>query len=158
MRSQDEIVSAMRAMIDAGRPMEAEYGVLLPCLDWEHARSFLKPEATEAAWVESGELTLTEEQVMADAAACLEGVWGSITDHDRAVTERTLGNVRAYVWLLGDDRQRDAFDARSDHPFGGPKFLWAATVFRLPLPETTQAARMASGQPCWGGCTEGCIQ
>ncbi len=145
-------------MIVADRPMEAEYGVLLACLDWPHARDFLKAEATEEAWVQSGELTLTEDDIRADAERCFRGIWETITNHDAQVTERTLGNVRAYVWLLGDDRQRDAFDARSEHPFGGPKFLWAATVFRFPLPENMQASRMASGQACWGGCTQGCLR
>jgi len=156
MRSQDEIVRAMRALQEADRPIEAEYGVLLCCLDWPHAREFLKPEATEDQWVGPGELTITEEEITADADRFFRGVWDAITDHNRIHAEKRLGNARAYVWLLTDDDHAAAFDARDDRPFGGPKLLWASGILRMPSPDSTRAARMAMGQPCWDGCTEGC--
>lgn len=155
MRSQAEIVNYMRELVAGDKRMDHEYTILLPCLDFTHARPFLKPEATAEGW-ESAELTLTEDDVEHDARNCLQGAWDTIDRHDRVLASRLIGNLRAYVWLLGTDEQVEEFEAVPRRPFGGPVFRWVAETFGWPEATRLPTVRMGLGFPCSDLCIRGC--
>lgn len=154
MRTQDEIVHRLAMIVAAKLPMDREYPILLPCLDWEHARPFLKPEATAALW-DASELTPDEETLQREGAACLERAWETLTEHDVMRAARLIGNFRAYLWLLATDDDVVEYDAVPPRPYGGPRFLYVSRTLHWPAP-TERAERMAAGHPCSDLCIQGC--
>lgn len=155
MRTQEQIVTRMAELVASDARMDHEYSVLLPCLDFDHARPFLRPEATADAW-ETTELTRTDDAVEGDVHRCMAGAWATIQGHDRVQADRLVGNCRAYLWLLGTDEEVATFDVVGFHPFGGPKFGWLSERRGWPAPQTLGAIRMAQGMPCTALCISGC--
>lgn len=155
MKTQSQIAEQVRRVVTEQRPMDREFAVLLPCLDFAHVRPFIQPDATEKQWT-TDELTLTEESITEDAQRCLAGAWSTLDRHDPEQANRLIGNFRAYTWLLGTDEQVDAFEALDPNPFGAPVFLWVADQFGWEMPDTETAQRMATGAPCSDLCIRGC--
>src|SRR5258706_374110 len=96
-RTQDEIVPRIAAIADddwAGFGRE----VLIPALDFTHAKPYLVPEATAAEW-DIDEAGDTE----AAAWSYLDFAIGKIQDHRGISAGRSVDKLTEYAWLLGRD-------------------------------------------------------
>jgi hypothetical protein len=152
-RTQDEIVARLEAVKDDDW-LGFKHDVLVPQLDFEHARPYLKPTATAESWNNKGEPTAVE--VETEAAGYLTFAIGKIVDHRGISASRSVDKLTEYAWLLGRDDVVAAMD-EADYPqYGAPKVKAFAEGMGWPWPDGEALARMASGEACEPGCQEGC--
>ncbi|GAA4626719.1 hypothetical protein GCM10023196_036100 [Actinoallomurus vinaceus] len=153
-RTQEEIL----ARLDAVREDDM-FGfrreVLLPALEFEHARSFLKPETTAEDW--SGVQVCAGDWESA-ARSYYEFALGKIRDHRGISASRSVEKLTEYAWLLGRDDVIAAMDAAEYPQYGAPKVAAFAAAMGLDWPDGEALERMANGLPCTDDCHEGCGQ
>ena len=154
-RTQEEIVARIRA-IDGQDLFGFRAEVLIPQLDYEHARPFLRSGWTaqeyRAATFELGkDGTLTQR-----AEACLEFAWGKARDHRGISPRRSVDKLQEHAWLAGRDDVVQAM-RRAPYPmYGVPQLVAFARGMHLPVPDDRVLARMALSEPCRPDCDEGC--
>lgn len=151
-RTQEEILARI-AVVKPDDIFGFRFDVLGVALDFEHARAFLKPEATAEAWADI--------QVCAcdwDAAArdYYKFALGKIENHRGISASRSVEKLTEYAWLLGRDDVIAAMDAAEYPQYGAPKVAAFAAGFGLAWPEDVAMVRMSSGLPCEDDCYEGC--
>lgn len=154
MRTQGEIVERVRA----SRTMfgfQAE--VLVPHLDFEHAREFLKPEMTLEKWEEGEDPSpLTEARAVEDFRKYAEFAWGKARDHRGLSASRSVEKLSTWTWLLGRDDVLEAVEAVGYAQYGCPKLKVICDAFGFPVPDDEATQRMIRGEPCEPGCESGC--
>jgi hypothetical protein len=148
-RSQDEIVERARAAADIFGSRKA---VLVPALDYEHAREFLKAEITEKEWPPIP----SRDKLLADAREYFAFALGKIRDHRGISASRSVDKLTEFAWLLGRDDVVAAMEAADYSQYGAPKVKVFADGFGLDWPESQDMTRMAAGEPCTPDCEEGC--
>lgn len=151
MRTQDEIVvRAKNPEVDDLFGFAQE--VLVPALDFEHAREFLKdPENTE--W--SG--PLSTEDIEEHAKGYLEFAIGKIIDHRGISASRSVVKLTEYAWLLGRDDVVSEMGNTEYPQYGAPMVRAFALGMGWPWPaDNPYLARMELGLPCQPDCEAGC--
>jgi len=158
-RTQDEIVARIEELLDNDF-FGSETQELLSALDFEHAKQFLKEDATEKDW-ES--YPSDEAQLRKDAKGYLEFAIGKATDHRGLSAARSIGHYRGWVWLL-EPELFAGFDSAPYAPYGVPQLHAAAVVldfvdeFDRLADQHPELLNMVDGRPCEPGCVEGCLE
>lgn len=150
IRTQKEIVARYEAIKDRDMfGFKAE--VLLPVLDFEHAKPFLLDEATPEAW--PGPQGMDETR--AEAVEYLGFAFGKARGHRGTSAARSVEKMGEWLWLLGTDA--DEFHAAPYPMYGVPQLVVAARLLDADVPKGEDLARMAQGLPCDpDGCMDGC--
>lgn len=152
MRAQDEIVAQIKATEGSFLTFTPE--VLVPYLDYENAKAFLKPEVTAETWRPE---PLTEESVKEAMREYMGRVgWEKVMDHRGISAGRTVEKMGAWLWLLGDDEMVAFAEDSNNYPqYGAPILMRICEKYGFPFPQGEDVARMARGEPCDAAC-EGC--
>jgi hypothetical protein len=151
MHTQDEIVTYLGTHQSwLGFNVQA----LIPFLDFEHARSFLKDEVTAEEW-EPTRLPLTEEGVLAEMREYMEFAWDKVENHRGISANRNVEKMEAWVWLLGRDDVLGRFLAAPYPQYGAPRLAQLCRDLSFPIPDGPGLVNMIAGRPCHEGC-EGC--
>lgn len=153
LRTQDEIVTKLKGS-NSFFGFDSE--VLVPYLDFEHAKPFLKPEASAETW--PGKYP-SREEVLAEAKKYMEEIgWPKVEDHRGISANRTIEKMEAWIWMLGEDELLRRV-TEVDYPqYGAPKLKVICEHFGWPIPADPAIARMIDGDPCRPGCESGCGQ
>jgi hypothetical protein len=130
--------------------------VLLPFLPYEHAKSLLRPEATEAEWTKLVQPP-TRETVIKEISEYMSFAWEKAADHRGISAYRSISKIGAWLWLLGDDDPAYVAFEAADYPrYGAPQLKAACIALGLPMTDDPGALRMAEGESCRFDCNEGC--
>lgn len=147
-RTQEEIVAQIRAV--SGKMLCFEPEVLLPFLDFAHAKEFLKPEAKEADWKQS-----PLESALGELREYMTFAWGE--DHRGISASRSVDKCAAWAWILGrGDIYKKAHDDENYAQYGAPALKLICEAFDLPIPQGKGLQRMMAGEPCHDHCDQGC--
>lgn len=92
--------------------------VLLPYLDFESAKPFLKDGVTAEEW--AAEMA-DPAKVREAAEGYYEFALGKIADERGISAERSVTKLREYAWLAGRDDLVAAMDDAEYAPYGAPK-------------------------------------
>ncbi|MFY1673973.1 hypothetical protein ACN27G_29140 [Plantactinospora sp. WMMB334] len=157
-RTQQEIVDRLRHARASGEDRFAEQeAILLPALDFDHARPFLRATARRDRWRQ-------QHDHESRARAYLVLAISEIINHRAPQARRAVVALVELAWLLGRDDIVTAMNTASYARFGAPKvkaftdglgWRFAGTVED---PESRHTLiRMARGQQCHpDGCRRGC--
>lgn len=114
-RSQGEILARAQAADDMfGWAQE----VLLPYLDFEHAKPILNDGVTADGWAK---YAADSAKVRDEALSYYVFALGKIEDERGISAERSVVKLREYAWLMGLDDVVAAMDAAGYAPYGAPK-------------------------------------
>lgn len=155
MRTQDEI--ATKVAESNKRVLDFTGDALLCYLDFEHARPFLKPEATAEGWAKS-HTPLVRESVIAEMRDYMAFAWGKVEDHRGLSAGRSVDKMTAWAWLLGDDALVKAIDAAGYAQYGAPKLAVVCKALGFDIPDDPGIARMIDGERCGADYSCGCGQ
>lgn len=114
-RSQVEIFARAEAADDMFGWVQ---GVLLPYLDFEHAKPFLIDGVTADGWAK---YTEDPARVRDEAHSYYVFALGKIEARRGISAERSVIKLREYAWLMGLDDVVAAMDAAGYAPYGAPK-------------------------------------
>lgn len=152
MRTQDEIVTRYEA-VKASDMFGWKLEVLAMALDFEHARPFLKPDATADIW--PGDYPLREDQICDEARQYLAFALEKAGGHRGISASRSVEKLGEFLWLLnlGPDR----FESAPYENYGVPALFVACQELGVDLPTDEDLVRMSQGLPCDpDGCDDGC--
>lgn len=154
MKTQDEIQAHLREVITEGRMFDFRGDALLSCLDYEHAREWLKEDTTPTEW----ELIahLDEEHVRAELAGYMAFAWGKVEDHRGLSANRSVDKIGAWLWVLDETEALAAFETARFENYGAPKLRAACEHLHLPMPEHESVRRMSESLRCHDSCRNGC--
>ena len=103
LKTQDEIVDKIIYMQQpSGDFFGVKTGDLLAYLDYEHAKEFLKPEATQEEWEEDYH-KLTKKLVLQAMEEYLPFAFGKANGKRGISASRSLDHYEVWTWLLGDE-------------------------------------------------------
>lgn len=151
VRSQEEIAKDCRK--EAFFPFRKE--VLLPYLDFEHAREFLNDGVTAAEWDEVKSV-LDRETVLKEMADYMEFAWGKVEDHRGISASRSVTKMEAWIFLLGDDAMLGKLSRTPYAQYGAPKLKAVCDEYGFLVPTVEGIQNMIEGKPCRIDCQEGC--
>ena len=117
MKEQKEIVDKIKTSNDF---FGFQQEVLVPFLDYENAKEFLKPEVKKVAWKKS-QVKLNKETVLEQMKDYMEFAWEKCSGHRGLSASRSLEKMRAWpvkCFHLGDAKPR-----RSCPPFAPVGYL-----------------------------------
>lgn len=156
MRTQEEIVARINEVLDV--PFNFEPDVLLPFLDFPHAKEFLKSETTEEAWVKVSGSERTDAVALEEAKKYMaETGWDKAMNHRGLSAGRTVQKMRAWMWLIGNDELATLCDDNSKYrEYGAPILAAICEKYNWPIPVDPGLENMIEGRPCREGCNEGC--
>lgn len=158
MRAQEEIV----ARINAAKEEDIfgfESSDLVDALDFEHAKPFLKEEATAEGWEKRKEEidSTTDEGVRKQISEYLTFAFDKALGHRGISASRSVSHFRAWCWLLGDDELVSFIDDDNYAQYGMPVLVAVAKKYAPEkIPDDPAVMRMAEGLPCTEHCDEGC--
>lgn len=168
MRAQDEIVRQIE-LLKAADLLGFEVGELLAHLDFEHARPYLTAGATAEEWskvwtegdyaARFASAKTLDERARAQIVDYLPFAVDKAAGHRGISAERSVGHLRAWFWLLGDDEMVAFIDDDGHYQnYGAPILKRAAERLGAPWPDGDELPvnRMARGLPCSPGCDGGC--
>ena len=153
MKTQEEIAAKIREEMKKFLGFGAE--VLLPYLDYEHAKEFIKPEVTEEKW-NKDPIDTSEERARMDMASYMPFAWKKVAGHRGISAIRSVDKMGAWAWLLGRD---DIVAAMEEVPFenyGAPKLAVVCRMMDFSIPEGQTIQNMINGLACCPSCEEGC--
>jgi hypothetical protein len=150
MRTQDEIVNKIRG---ARGFLDFTTDALLHYLDFEHAREFLKPEATAEEWAEI-HTPVDDDKVIAEMRDYMSFAWEKVEDHRGISASRSVDKMAAWAWLLGDGGAYAAIEGAGFTNYGAPKLAAVCVALGFPIPDDEGVQRMIAGQAC--GAYDGC--
>lgn len=151
-RTQDEIVARIEAVKDDDW-LRFRREVLIPALDFEHAKPYLRDGVTADQWHDG----VRHEQIEAEAKDYYEFAAGKIRDHRGISAKRSVEKLAEYAWLLGRDDVVEAMDAAEYPQYGAPKVKAFGDGFGLVWADgDPELQRMGEGLPCVDECMSGC--
>lgn len=125
VRSQDEIAARAEAADDL---FGWAQDVLLPHLDYEHAKPLLKDGVTADEWAD---YTAGEGPLATAITSYYQFALGKIEDQRGISAERSVIKLREMAWLAGRDDVVAAMDAAPYPEYGAPKVAAFAAGFGL---------------------------
>jgi len=153
MRTPQEILARIAVVKDRDF-FGTETDDLLFYLDFEHAKSFLQPEATDEDWGKPSRVDPLEA-----ATEYLEFAFEKCLGHRGLSAARSISHFKAWFWLAGDDDTLAFLEDESHYPnYGAPMLLKIANVLGVAAPEGEDFACMARGERCGVGDNCGCGQ
>jgi len=153
MRTMDEIVARINEVKERDW-LGTEVGDMLPYLDFEHARPYLKADTKAEAWdvPERGATSPLDE-----IRDYMPFAFEKATGHRGISASRSISHMRAWSWLAGDDAALAICDDESLYPnYGMPILLRLCEHFGIPVPEPGFDHMKYPGARCRPGCDEGC--
>lgn len=157
IRSQDEILARFKESQQENSFLNFELEVYVEYMDFERAKPFLTEEvkAKPDEWVSA---TPSFNRITGDMRNYMTFAWGKVKDHRGISATRSVQKMRAWVWLLGDEKLLEGFDAKPYENYGAPKLLYLCEQlgFELQTPDDPELLRMAEGLDCVEGCDMGC--
>lgn len=155
MRTQEELVEKTRE--EAKKFLGFGADVLLPYLDYAHAKEFLRDDITEEKWNERA-IDPSEERALKDMADYMAFAWGKVSDHRGISAQRSVDKMGAWAWLLGRDDVVKALEEAPYENYGAPKLAVVCRMMGFPIPEEQSIQNMINGLSCCPGCDMGCGQ
>lgn len=152
MRTQEEI--AARCEETSKMPFCFQPDVFLDFLDFDHARPFLKPEATREQWdvapdpnappspypdreilVLGHPVPLTRENVLALMREYMAFAWEKVR-HQRGISaNRSVDKMTAWIWLLTDEEAMTAIEDLDYAPYGAPILRYICRRYGFDIPK-----------------------
>jgi len=156
MRTQDEIVAkCIEVEKDAFGFFTSE--VLIPYLDQEHVKPFLRKKDEISSWHEVHNHHQSDEDVLTGMREYIGFAWQKVYKHKGITAITAVAKLRAWVWLLGDDElYRWTGLEESCRNFGAPAFKRVSERYVFEIPDLKEVQNMASGRKCRPDCDEGC--
>ena len=155
MRTQDEIATyygTKRADDILGFIAE----VLLPYLDFAHAKPYLKATASAEAWTAD---PIDEAKILGAARDYADFAWEKVEDHRGISASRSVQKLASMAWLLGREDVVKFMEDSANYPqYGAPAVAHFCEAFGFPIPDGEMVARMRRGEPCSEDCDEGCAR
>ena len=158
-RTQDQIVKRIESIKESRRSLFGfPIDVLIPYLDYEHAKPYLKDTATKESWESDGVPYETDrESVLVRALDYLEFAWEKALDHRGLSASRSIEKMESYMWLLGESDLVEVCETGANYaPYGAPILAKISDRLGYKMPEGADVARMTQGLSCRPGCEEGC--
>lgn len=153
MRTQEEIVARFAAAREEFVNFTPE--VLVGFLDFDHARPYLKPEATAADWEQ---VPADPEHIIGEMRAYMADYgWPKVEEHRGLSADRTVQKMGVWLWLLGDDEMAAFADSEANYPqYGAPILKRICEKYGFPIPTGERVQRMARGERCGAEHDCGC--
>lgn len=127
MRSQEEIVARIEE-IKKDDFFGFETSDLIDFLDFEHAKQYLKPEATAKEW-DAREHKTAEESIKSYMAFA----WEKANDKRGISASRSVSHMRSWAWLAGNQELTDFINEEGHYaPYGKPILAKICEVYNLP--------------------------
>jgi hypothetical protein len=159
MRTQLEIAEKCKAD-EAENPLFGMFTteVLIPYLDGEHAKPFLKKGSKTESWEkEIHSRHSTDADVLEEMKAYMGFAWEKTINHRGISSIRSITKMRAWLWLLGDNELFDwAGDEANYTNYGAPILMRISKQYKFEIPDEAAVFNMASGRKCRSDCQEGC--
>lgn len=153
MRTQEEIVERLKKS-DSMFGFDSE--VMVPYLDFIHAKQFLKDGVTQDQWSSKPRI---DEEVKKEAKTYMgEFGWDKAQNHRGISAGRTIEKMTAWAWLLGEDDLIKKVEETDYQQYGAPKLKAICEHFKWPIPTDKATLRMTEGLPCEESCESGCGQ
>lgn len=152
MRTQEEIVARYEA-IKADDMLGFRADVLIGHLDFEHARPYLRADATADEWRPD---PLDAESLRKGAADYAVFAWKKVQNHRGISASRSVTKLTEFAWLLGDEALVAEIERTSYPQYGAPKLKLVCERLGFPVPDAEPLQRMMRGEPCRDDCDEGC--
>ena len=118
MRTQEQIVAKIES-IKENDFFGFQTNDLLECLDFEHAKPYLKPEVTADQWKT---VPSDRDSVIARMKDYMEFAWDKANNCRGLSAGRSMAHYSAWVWLAGDEA---AFGDLEDYEYYGKDNLVA---------------------------------
>lgn len=155
MRTQDAVVQKIK---ESKSLLGFDREVLVPYLDFEHAKEFLKEGTTPDQWETT---PLDEKTVLEEMREYMARIgWEKVEDHRGISAGRTIEKMQAWMWLLNtpqaDELIEFADDGANYPQYGAPILAKICSVYGFPVPDSPSIKRMIDGLSCSPGCSEGC--
>jgi len=115
MRTQEEIVNKLHVVKDEDDLLGTITSDLLVYLDFEHAKSFLKPETTKEQWAEI-QKPLNKDTLLKQMREYMSFAWDKANGCRGLSAGRTMSHYTAWTWLLGDE---NVFGDLGDYEYYG---------------------------------------
>jgi hypothetical protein len=156
MRTQQEIAAKMSESMNSNQLFDFTPDVLLPFMDYEHAKPFLKETVTAMEWMTHSSPS-TDEAVLAEAKEYMaEYGWDKALNHRGLSANRTINKMQAWMWLVGNDELADLCASGNYSQYGAPVLAAICQHYNWPIPDDEAAKNMIAGRPCRPDCEEGC--
>lgn len=158
-RTQQEIVDRIRGIRAGGDDFLGTQTVdlLAHVSDFALAKEFLKEDQTAETWAKVFEERTTELCPLNELRKYMPFALEKATGHRGISASRSLDHFRSWLWLLGDDDTLAFIDNDHNYPqYGMPCLKRICDVYELDFPDTDDARRMASGEPCGADYQCGC--
>jgi hypothetical protein len=105
---------------------------LLPFLPFEHARPWLKDEATAEEWGDAKPNTV--EAIVAEMRGYMDFAWGKVRDERGLSACRSVEKMHAWMWALGDDEALAEFERASGDQYGAAKLFVVCVRYGFEVP------------------------
>jgi hypothetical protein len=157
MRTHEEIVARIKDSESQASLFNFEPDVLLPFLDFEHVKPFLKPEVTEELWNKDF-IPATEEAILSQAKDYMASTgWDKVINHRGLSANRTIQKMAAWMWLMGNNALVAMCDDDMKYPmYGAPILAAICECYGWPIPAEPGIQNMIQGRKCVPDCEEGC--
>lgn len=99
MRTQEEIVAEIER-IKKNDFFGFKTGDLIGYLDYEHAKQYLKPEATEEEWKA---LPSDRESIIKEMESYMDFAWEKANNERGISAGRSMAHYSVWVWMIGDE-------------------------------------------------------
>jgi len=153
MRTQEEIAERIREVIPQDW-LGTQVGDLVGFLEFNNAKEFLNPEATEEEWKV---LPLADDSVKKTMAEYMNFAWEKCLGHRGVSAGRSLNHFQAWIWLLNDEKFLNELEETSYENYGAPKLRAICEHYGFSWPETEEEAkRMSVGEHCGADYDCGC--
>jgi len=108
VRSQEEIVEQIHHLNDNEDDFFGhKRSDLLGYLDFEHAKQFLKPEATKDQW---DFIPSDRESILKQMEEYMSFAWDKANNCRGLSAARSMDHYTAWIWMLNDDEHFDELD------------------------------------------------
>ena len=126
-RTQDEIVARIKTVAkdDFFGFERTDY---LECLDYEHAKEFLKEDTTESQWLEA------LNKAKAPAESIMEYMpfaWDKANNCRGISASRSISHMTAWLWLHGDEELFNRFAQEEYRHYGKEKLIVVCEAFGI---------------------------
>lgn len=138
LRTQEEIVEKLDDTT-IERFMDFTPDVLVPALEWEFAKKYLKEDYVEK--VEKGEekfeYTSDIKTIVQEFLDYMVFAWGKAQDERGLSASRSINKLSAWLWLLNrEDLVNTIEDNNLYNPYGSPALIEVCNQLGIKVPES----------------------
>ena len=108
----------------------AARGDLVEFLTFENAKEFLRSDVTEENWKDAYK-PATLENIKIAVADYMPFAWEKANGCRGISAQRSIDHMKAWLWLTGDDKLMEDFEAVQYEHYGKEKLIFVAEHFRL---------------------------